>query len=369
MRSLNVLAVLLSSGLALSAQTVISAHSGTVHLAEGAVTIDGKPVVQKFGTFPDWKERSELRTEAGRVEILLTPGVFLRVGENSAVRLIDNRLSATRVELLAGKAVVEADSPMKENAVTMVVGDYEIQVRKSSVFGIESEPGQLKVYHGEAAVAYKGDLVTVKAGHLLPFGAALAMEKFDAKDGDELTRWSQRRSEYVSAANVSSAKTLKDSGSSWSSNGWYYNPFYSMYTYIPGSGAYFNPYGYGFFSPYSVYNYLPYGGYGYGGGYYGRNNGYGGNSGYGRSGGYNNASAYAASNGRTGDQGGSFGRNSNAGLNSGASSASNAGFGRGSGSTSAGVSAGAPAGAVSAGHSGGSFSGGGAVGGGSRGSK
>jgi len=350
MRFANVTAILLCSGLTVSAQTVISAHSGTVHLAEGAVSIDGTPVVQKFGTFPDWKEHSELRTEQGRVEILLTPGVFLRVGENSAVRLIDNRLSATRVELVSGQAVVESDDPMKENAVTLVYGDYEIRVHKSSVFAMESTPAQLKVYHGEASVFYQGNLVSVKAGRLLPFTAALAMEKFDAKEGDALTRWSRRRSEYVAAANVSSAKTLKDAGSSWSTGGWYYNPFYSMYTYIPGRGVSWSPYGYGYFSPYSVYSYLPYG-YGYGNGYYGNartNNNYGGGS--------------ALGSGR-GDQSGSFGRTANSGFSNNTAAASNTGgFGRGGSSLG---SSGAPAASPSAG----TFSGGGNVGGGSRGVK
>jgi hypothetical protein len=335
MRSLNLTALLLCSGLTLSAQTVISAHSGTVHLAEGAVSVDGKAITQTPGTYPMWKERSELRTDQGRAEILLTPGVFLRVGEASALRLIDNRLSATRVELLSGQALIESDDPMKENAVTLVYGDYEVQVRKSSVFSLDSQPAQLKVYHGEAAVSYKGELVTVKAGHLLPLTAALAMEKFDAKSGDELTRWSQRRSQYVSTANIASAKSLRDSGTNWSS-GWYYNPYYSMYTYIPGRGVSWSPYGYGYFSPYSVYSYLP-----YGGGYYGNRGG---------------SNSYTT---HTGDQSGSFGRNSNSGLSSTASNSG--GFGRG-GSTSSAPAAASSGGSFSSG--GASHGGGGAIGGG-----
>jgi hypothetical protein len=47
---------------------------------------------------------------------------------------------------------------------------------------------------------------------------------------------------------------------------WYYNPYYSMYTYMPMNGMFFNPYGYGFFSPYSVYQIYNNPGYFYGGG-------------------------------------------------------------------------------------------------------
>ncbi|MDQ6677221.1 MAG: FecR family protein [Acidobacteriota bacterium] len=355
MHPVTITALVLCSGLSLSAQSVISAHSGTLHMSEGTVLIDGKTVDQKFGTFPDWKEKSELRTEMGRAEVLLTPGVFLRVGENSSVRMIDNRLIATRVELVSGEAVVEAADPMKENSVTLVYGGYQIHVRKSSVFALQAQPAELKVYHGEAEVEYDGNLVVVKSGRMLPFSPALAAEKFDAKEGDALTRWSERRSEYVATANVSAAKSLRDSGSTWSSAGWYFNPYYSMYTYIPGRGVSWSPYGYGYYSPYSVYSYLP--AYGYGSGYGYR--------------GYNGGST------RSGDQSGGFGRTASS-----ISSGNNTGFGRAASSVSAGNSAGfgrgassigsgSSSGAASSGHSsgGGTFSGGGNIGGGSRGSK
>jgi hypothetical protein len=267
-RTLLALAALAAlSGFGASAQSVISTHSGVLHVSEGAVFIGDQPVNQKFGTFPEIKESTVLRTEMGRAEVLLTPGVFLRIGENSSIRMIDNRLSDTRVEFLTGKAVVECDDPMKLNAVTILAKDAQIHVRKASVMEFSANPAELKVYHGEAEVEMNGSVMTVKSGRLLPLTQALAQDHFDAKnDGDELTRWSQQRSEAVSVANLSAAKTLRDSGTSWSNSGWYYNPFYSMYTYIPMNGMYYSPYGYGFFSPYTVYQvYVP-GYYNYSGG-------------------------------------------------------------------------------------------------------
>jgi hypothetical protein len=207
--------------------------------------------------------------------------VFLRLGENSAIKMLDNRLSDTRVELLKGSAVVECDDPMKENAVTLVYQDYQVHVLKTAVMEFVSNPAaELKVFHGEAEVDLNGTLSVVKAGKMLPFTQALAQEKFDAKlESDDLTRWSQERSEAVAVANVSAAKSLRDSGGSMMGLGnglygsgmmpygsWYYNPYYSMYTYLPMNGMFFNPYGYGFFSPYSVYQIYNNPGYFYGGG-------------------------------------------------------------------------------------------------------
>src|ERR1019366_10687053 len=67
-----------------SAQSITSARSGTVHYFEGDVSIEGQPLQPKPARFPEVKEKEVLRTGQGRAELLLTPGVFLRVGENSA---------------------------------------------------------------------------------------------------------------------------------------------------------------------------------------------------------------------------------------------------------------------------------------------
>jgi hypothetical protein len=285
-RALSVAVLAAFSGFAAYAQSVVSAHSGVLHVSEGAVFANDQPINQKYGTFPDLKEKSVLRTEAGRAEVLLTPGVFLRIGENSSIKMIDNRLSDTRVELLKGTAMVECDDPMKENAVTMIYGDFQVHVRKAAVMEFASNPAELKVFHGEAEVELNGTVSVVKAGKALPFTQALAQEHFEVKTaGDELTRWSQERSEAVAVANVSAAKSLRDSntgqfgfsgfgpggmggigGASLPYGSWYYNPYYSMYTYMPMNGMFFNPYGYGFFSPYSVYQIYNNPGYFYGGG-------------------------------------------------------------------------------------------------------
>src|ERR1700730_3166842 len=88
-----------------SAQSVISAKSGLIHYVEGRAYLNDQLIESKFGEFPDVKENQQLRTEEGRAEILLTPGVFLRLGENSAIRMVTNRLIDTRLELLSGSAL------------------------------------------------------------------------------------------------------------------------------------------------------------------------------------------------------------------------------------------------------------------------
>jgi hypothetical protein len=55
-------------GLPAFAQSVISAHSGVIHFADGSVLLDDQRVEQKSGKFDQMKNGSELRTEEGRAE-------------------------------------------------------------------------------------------------------------------------------------------------------------------------------------------------------------------------------------------------------------------------------------------------------------
>jgi hypothetical protein len=259
------------------AQSVTSAHSGTLHYSEGEVSIDGTPVQSKVGKFAEVKEQGVLSTALGRAEVLLTPGVFLRLGEHSSIKMLDTRLVSTRVDILSGNVILESDDPqmdLKDSPVVVLYKGYEIRIQKHGLIELNSDPGQLKVFKGEALVELASgsgvnNRAVVKEGKMLPFSAALLTEKFDDKVGDDLYLWARDRSQVMSAANMSSARSLSSSfGSgygtgygmlspgmgSWT-GGWYFNPFFGMYTFVPLNGALLSPFGYGFFSPATIYGY------------------------------------------------------------------------------------------------------------------
>ena len=50
----------------------------------------------KFAEFPDVKNGQTLAAEDGRAEVLLTPGVILRIAENSSFQMVSNSRSDTR---------------------------------------------------------------------------------------------------------------------------------------------------------------------------------------------------------------------------------------------------------------------------------
>jgi hypothetical protein len=275
------IALVLSATSAFS-QQAISARSGMIHYVEGKVFAGNEQLDGKFGNFPQIKENQVVRTEEGRAEVLLTPGVFLRIGENSSFRMITNRLIDTRLEFLTGSVVLESDEIQKDNAVTIVAKDATVHLRKSGVFRFDSEPARLRVAKGAVDVEANGKTFDLKDGKELSLTGDMAITKFDPKETDALSRWSYRRAEYVAMANVSAAKSLRDGGGNYSSYGnglysngglglygvnygggypcanvrsslWAFNPFFGMYTYIPCSGQFNSPYGFMLWSPQSVY--------------------------------------------------------------------------------------------------------------------
>ncbi len=150
-------------GSAAWAQSVISAHSGVVHYVEGDVTIDGAGIHPRFAEFPDLKDGQVLATEEGRVEVLLTPGVFLRLAENSSVRMISNSLVDTRVEVVSGSALVEAGELLANNAVTFESHGAQIAIPKKGLYRIDADSARLQVYDGQAIVSSASEKATASS--------------------------------------------------------------------------------------------------------------------------------------------------------------------------------------------------------------
>ncbi len=247
-------AILAAFAVTMPAQSVISAKSGTVNYIEGKVLLDDKPVETKFGSFPNIKEKSEFRTEEGRAEVLLGSGIFLRVGENSAVRLLSSSLMDPSVEFVRGSVVLDWVEAEKDSAVTIKYQDSTMTIVKRGVYRLDSDPAQLRVYDGEAKVVRDGQSVTVKKSKLIALSGVGVPEKFDSKANDALLRWARRRTEYVAMANLSAARSSYRSGITGSS-GWVWNPWFGMFTYVPVNGFLDSYWGYRFWSPYYVANY------------------------------------------------------------------------------------------------------------------
>jgi hypothetical protein len=245
----------LSVGASFAQQQVISAQSGTVQYVEGTVYAGNKRVERKFGQFPSLQSGEELRTADGRAEVLLTPGAFLRLAENSSIRMVSNHLTDTRVEVLGGTVMVECDELLKDNAVSLILRGDTIHLQRQGLYRIEAASSELQVYKGEALVETASGQKEVKGGKQAILGDTLAVNHFnEAAAKDDLYQWSSQRSSNLAYATVTASQSVLNSGGAWN-GGWMWSGLLDEWTFLPGSGLLYGPFGWGFWSPLYMGNY------------------------------------------------------------------------------------------------------------------
>lgn len=193
----------------LSGQSVISTRSGLINFFEGMVFVDGQPLTKKFGSYDRLKTGSNLVTQSGRAEVLLTPNTYLRVGEDSSIRMVLDNLSDTQVELLAGSAILDSEAATDANFVKIIFKDSTIQALKKGRYRIDADPPQLRVYEGEAEVLRNGGSTTLEASQLMPLDGAPVVRRFtDGADG-LLDIWSDERQSLI-ASNLLNSQDITD---------------------------------------------------------------------------------------------------------------------------------------------------------------
>jgi hypothetical protein len=257
-------------------QTTNNARPGTINYIEGQATLNGQPLTPQSVGHTEIATGQTLATESGgKAEVLLTPGVFLRLGDNSAITLVSPDLTSTEVQVDHGVAEVEVDLLYKQNHLMVDQGPAQAVLLKNGLYEFDATAGQVRVFDGEAAVSpsqTSKKWINVKDHHELAInGASTKPQDFDgqqAANQDPLYKWSKLRANYLGQANLNLAERY--AGAPGAYPGWAWDSGIYGYTWLPGDGLFWSPFGYGFYSPWYLYGGgFIYPGYGYGGGYYG----------------------------------------------------------------------------------------------------
>jgi hypothetical protein len=178
----------------LSAQKVVSARAGLITYVQGFASLDSRRVVIKTTRFPQMKDGEALSTARGRAEILLAPGVILRLAENSRVRLADTQLSDTHVEIQRGDALIEVLQLPEGSRIQIHLADTVTEFTRTGLYRFGTTQKTVRVYGGEASVRSGSMTAVVKRGMTGSLNSTLALEKFDRKQTDALHAWAARRS-------------------------------------------------------------------------------------------------------------------------------------------------------------------------------
>src|SRR4051794_2308986 len=131
-------AALFATGLLVAAGASV-ARPGTVNYAEGSVTLAGQTIGSRQIGQAEVAEGQVLATARGKAEMLLTPGVLLRLGDNSEVKMVSPSLTNTRVELLRGEAMVEAAQVRDENRIDVIDGGVDVRIEKKGIYRFDAD--------------------------------------------------------------------------------------------------------------------------------------------------------------------------------------------------------------------------------------
>ena len=231
----------------------VPARPGTLNFVEGQVFVDGHDITTQSVGSTNLNPGSVLRTEAGKAEVLLSPGVFLRLGSNSEVRMVSSGLMDTRIQVDRGVTLLDATDLQKENKIQIAAAGVNTTLKDEGLYRVDADRSSVAVFAGKADVRQGDEQVELKKGKtVVASDAPLEVEKFDrneAKKTDELYQWSSLRSKYLADASAVMAQRVLVQPSLWYGSGWYWDPYMRTYSWLPGSSAFYSPFGYGFYSP------------------------------------------------------------------------------------------------------------------------
>jgi hypothetical protein len=248
----------------------ISAKPGAVNYIEGNAQLDGQALTLASLKAVFMNAGSLLETRDGKVEVLLTPGVFLRVGENSRVRMLKPSLVDTQIAIEGGESMLEVDEFVKDSHTTVSVHGGLAEVAKNGLYRFRADgEASVAVIDGKLDVSFGEKRKSLGKGREALLADALTVRDFDKNQPDELYAWSNIRAEYNASLTYQAARSAYSSSGGgggfggggygygglynggfggFYGNGWYWSNGFNSWLWMPG-GQFFSPFGWGFYGP------------------------------------------------------------------------------------------------------------------------
>src|SRR5260370_16930213 len=146
---MKVLGSLFMAGiLSVPAWAAKTAQAGSLNYVEGQVSIGGQPVNADSVGNVTLQSGQILSTGNGRAEVLLTPGVFLRVDNNSSVQMNSLSLIDTEVAINQGRAMVEVDQIHSQNNLRLIEGGMPTPLFNDCLYEFDAPESKVLAYHG-----------------------------------------------------------------------------------------------------------------------------------------------------------------------------------------------------------------------------
>ena len=248
---------------------VISAKAGGISAVEGKVAVmreNGKSGLLVKGDNLEVGDRVSTGAD-GRVEILLNPGSYLRLGENAEFEFLTTNLEDLRLRVTRGSAIFEVFAS-DEFQVQVNTPNNKLYFIETGIYRVDvtGATETVSVWRGKTRVG-EYDAKTVKAGkRAIISNGKVSVNKFKRDQLDALGKWSETRAELIAKANEklqedALRRSLLDSyrQNGWGFNDsfglWVYNPYLGAYCFLPFGSRWRSPYGYGYGYGYDFWSY------------------------------------------------------------------------------------------------------------------
>lgn len=239
---------------------MISAKAGGVNYVEGNVALNSKNKKSGYLLKGDALQIGDkVSTGAdGKAEILLNPGSYVRLAENSGFEFLTTSLDDLQLKLNSGSAMFEIITADEFNVVVNTPKSRFL-INTSGVYRVDvtnDGGGKIAVWKGKANI---GDVnaTEIKGGREATVnGNQIAIAKFDRDEKDALEIWSKTRAKDLARINSRLQRPalrnalLSGFNSRWNMYNsfglWIFDASYGSYCFLPFGYGWNSPYGYGY---------------------------------------------------------------------------------------------------------------------------
>ena len=274
------MAIALCAGLAAVAQAqnrekfVISARAGGVNFVSGRVMVRRTGQAEQLLTDRDDLTSSDVVSTAvgARIEVLLNPGSYFRMTENSEFELTDNSPSNLQLKLIRGSAIVEAtgadDTQLR---IGIVTDQSRFVIIRRGVYRINVQPGSTEVLVQKGRILMNDSQASIIKGarKLLFTNNSVLTSKLTRKELDDFDGWSKQRAETLARANQKLSTSVVNGYLAgfnyfdWAFSAanprglWAFSPFSRCFTFIPFYYGWISPYGLNYGHYWDIYEDFP----------------------------------------------------------------------------------------------------------------
>jgi len=177
-------------------QYVVSVKAGLVNHVQGTANVAEMEQVRRGQTIQT--------ANSGYVEVLLTPGSFIRIGENSAVVLDGVELESVSLRVLQGPAVIEVIDINKKFPIKVTTGELSTNIIAAGIYRFED--GVATVIDGKLKTADSG--LTYEDGWQVFIKDSYRARKVKKVQITSLDLYSQARSQTIADVNATLAASF-----------------------------------------------------------------------------------------------------------------------------------------------------------------